>query len=74
MKIYKCEDLIRVGDAPVGLFIIEDCGEIICISEYRSGPDSKPQHEWSRDAIIVSSGENYCGEGDEALGYSLVIS
>jgi len=65
MKVYICDDLITVREAPVGLFLIEDSGEVICISEYST--NSK------RDAYIVSSGENYCGQGDEALGRSLVL-
>ena len=65
MLIFKCETEMTVGEAPVGLFQLE-CGEIICISEYRSAS--------SRDAYIVSSGENYCGDGDKAKGHPLVIS
>lgn len=64
LLVYKSESIMSVKDAPVGLFQLHDDDEIICISEYRS-------HN-SRDAYIVSSGENYCG-GDERLGYPLLI-
>ena len=75
MRVYKNDDIIKVSESPVGLFLLEQCGEIICISEYKSGPgDSiEDQHKWRRDAYILSSGENYCG-GDELLGNSLIIS
>lgn len=74
MRVYKCEDLIKVKDAPVGLFLIEDHNELICISEYRSGPGTSMEDKakYTRDAYIVRSGENYCG-GDDLLGYSIVI-
>ena len=65
MNVYKCETMMTVGDAPVGLFQLDDDGEIICISEYYTGE--------KRDAIIVSSGENYFGEGNAAYGYPLTI-
>ena len=65
MNVFKCETETTVGEAPVGLFLL-NCGELICISEYRSSPDS-------RDAYIVSSGETYCGEGDGALGHAIIV-
>ena len=65
MLVYKSEQLMKVKDAPVGLFLLEDSNELICISEYRSNG--------SRDAIIVSSGENYCGKGDDGEGYSIIV-
>lgn len=58
---------MTVAESPVGLFELED-GEIICISEYRSGEGKN----LSRDAYIVSSGENYCG-GDKIKGYPIII-
>lgn len=70
LKVYMNNEEIKVKDAPIGLFVLED-GEIICISEYRSGPGDD-QSKYTRDAYIVSSGENYCG-GDEGIGYPLVI-
>ena len=68
MLVYKSETIMTVGEAPVGLFYLEDSDEMICISEYRSGEGKKT----TRDAYIVSSGENYCG-GDSLKGYPLVI-
>jgi len=58
-----------VGEAKIGLFQIEDSKEIICISEYRS---KSVCGVYSRDAYIVSSGENYWG-GDDLKGHSLEI-
>lgn len=60
---------MKVKNAPVGLFQLDD-GEVICISEYSSGNDSLG---YSRDAIIVSSGENYWG-GDDREGSPINIS
>lgn len=64
MNVYKCEEKMTVKNAPVGLFLLES-GCIICISQYRLNG--------SREATILSSGENYCG-GDDEEGWSLIIS
>lgn len=66
LRIYKCDHLVMVGDAPVGLIELEESGEIICKSEYKNT-------QKQCDCIIVSSGENYCG-GDEKLGWPLIIN
>lgn len=64
MNIYKCDTPMKIKDAPIGLFELEDSGELIVISEY---------HENNRRlAIIVSSGEYYCG-GDELTGHAIIL-
>lgn len=68
MLVYKSEIIMKVGEAPVGLFLLLETDELICISEYRSGEGKKS----SRDAYIVNSGENYCG-GDDLVGNPVVI-
>lgn len=72
MNVFICETEMTVGEAPIGLFLLKDSREIICISEYRSGPGDD-QSKYTRDAYIVSSGENYWGEGDDAIGQSIII-
>jgi len=67
LRIYKCDHLVSVGDAPVGLIELEESGEIICKSEYRSG---KKQN--TCECVIVDTGENYCG-GDDLLGWPLIV-
>jgi hypothetical protein len=57
MRIYTCNTIMSVDDAPPGLFLLEESGELICKSEYITNNGCK--------CIIVSSGENYCGSGDE---------
>jgi len=69
MKIIKTGIRMTVGEAEVGLFQLEKSKEIICISEYRSKSVSG---KYSRDAYIVSSGENYWG-GDDLEGHSLEV-
>lgn len=60
---------MKVKDAPIGLFQLDD-GELICISEYSSGND---KIGYTRDAYIVSSGENYWG-GDDKTGKPIDVS
>lgn len=48
-----------VGDAPVGLLLLES-GEIICKSEYK-------RNDGQCECIIVGSGEYYWGEGDNGM-------
>lgn len=64
--IYRALHMCKVKDAPIGLFVLEDSGELICISEYNLPGGS-------RQAIIVSSGEYYHGRGDEGEGYPIII-
>jgi len=63
MKTYKQGKETTVGEAPVGLLELS-CGEVICKSEYR--------HKGRCECTIVSSGEGYHGEGDEARCWPLV--
>jgi len=50
----------------VGLLLLDD-GEIICKSEYHTAAGRC-------DCTIVSTGEHYCGEGDDARCVPLLIS
>lgn len=56
MNVYVCEKETTVGDAPVGLLLLNN-GELICKSEYRL-PDGRCE------CTIVSSGEAFCGNGN----------
>ena len=49
----------KVGTAAPGLLLL-DCGEVIMKTEYRNA-------EGRCECYIVSGGEFYCGEGDEAM-------
>lgn len=66
MRVYKSEDLVTVKDAPVGLFLMEGSGEIICITEYH-------KDNGQREAYLISSRECYCG-GDGEEGLPIIIS
>lgn len=57
LELYSGVIKYTVGSAPVGLLLLND-GTIICKSEYRTNNKC--------DCIIVASGENYCGDGDNA--------
>jgi hypothetical protein len=66
MKVYLSEELITVGDAPVGLLVLRD-GTLICKSEYHLSNDGPCE------CIIVDSGEYYHGEGDKAICHAVVV-
>lgn len=58
LELYMGTKDYKVGTAPVGLLLLDD-GTIICKSEYRN-------NDGSSICTIVESGENYCGDGDNA--------
>jgi hypothetical protein len=58
MRVAITEEVMTVLDAPVGLLILEDSGEVIMKTEYREGD--------SCECYIVSSGERFHGDGDKA--------
>jgi len=64
LGLYIGTSKYKVRDAPVGLLLLNS-GTIICKSEYRTNGRC--------DCIIIESGENYCGEGDNAECVSLYI-
>lgn len=64
LRVFISPQKCTVGEAPAGLFFLEDGGEIICKSEYSK--DSKCL------CTIVDGGENYCG-GDDKEGFPVVI-
>lgn len=55
-----------VGQAPIGLLLLKDSGEFILKTEYK-------EHNRST-CYIVSSGEYYHGEGDDAVVYQVTLS
>lgn len=63
---FKASVKMSVDSAPAGLFLLED-GELICISQYRTGVTNH------REAFIVDGGETYCG-GDDKLGWPVQLS
>lgn len=67
MQVYKSDNLVKVKDAPKGLLKLEDCDEIIFITDYYR-PNGR------REAYLVSNGDAYHGDGDDALGYPLIIN
>jgi hypothetical protein len=68
LRIYKCDQLVTVKDAPVGLIKLKYSEELICKSE-----ETLWRHNLRQcDCTIVSTGEQYCG-GDDKLGWPLII-
>ena len=66
MDVYLSEKVTTVRQAPVGLLLLEKNGNLIVKSEYRL--------HGKCECIIVSSGEHYCGEGDDALCKSVIVA
>lgn len=60
------KDVMTVGEAPVGLLVLEEDGELICKSEYHLDSGAC-------DCVIVETGECYCGEGDKALCHPVTV-
>jgi hypothetical protein len=58
MRVAITEETMTVREAPVGLLILEDGGEVIVKTEY--------QQDGSCECYIVSSGERFHGKGDKA--------
>jgi len=65
MITYISDTVMRVGDAPVGLLQLEPHGQLICKTEYKTNG--------SCDCFILSSGEAYHGEGDEAMCRAIIL-
>ncbi len=65
MRVYKSSDIIKVGDAPVGLLLLCD-GTLICKTEHK-------RSDGQCECVIVESGENYCGKGDAALCHPIIL-
>ena len=63
MKVYICEDMVRIIDAPPGLILLDN-NQLICKSEYVV--------DGNCECIIVASGEYYCG-GNEKMGQPVMV-
>jgi hypothetical protein len=66
MDIYTAEKVTTVGEAPVGLLILEDSAEMIMKTEYREADHCI--------CYIVASGEYYHGDGDAAKCKPVIIA
>jgi hypothetical protein len=65
VRVYLTEESMTVGEAPVGLLLLES-GELIMKTEYAT-------NENVCECYIVSSGERYHGEGNRALCRAMTV-
>lgn len=67
MKVYICDEEMKVIDAPIGLLIDIKSGEIILKTEY--------QTQDRCECFIVSSGETYIADGksDEQIVKPIIV-
>ena len=66
MRVAITEETMTVKDAPVGLLIVEDSGEVIMKTEYAN-------NDGVCECYIVSSGERFWGKGNAAEVRAIVL-
>ena len=65
MIAYKADEPTTVGEAPIGLVLMRESGELVMKTEYRSSSGC--------ECYIVSSGERYHGAGDKGVCFPVVV-
>lgn len=66
MKVYESKTKTTVGEADPGLLLLVDGLTLIMKTEYS-------RDDGSCECYIVESGEAFCGKGDSAECYEVVV-